>query len=103
VSAAISSAFKAFARVAVGHFGEMAQRSFFRLDLQVTKAAFGVGQRALQKQKKLVLCQRAQFKNLRARDERRIDEEKRVVRCCADEPHDTALDIRQQNILLRPC
>ena len=101
VSAAISSEFKRLARVAVRNFREMPQRIFIGGNFHVAEAAFLVGQRALQKRKQFFFAQRAQFKNLRARNERRIDEEKRIVRRRADELDDAAFNVRQQNILLR--
>ena len=52
------------ARVAIGHFGKMAQRSFVSFDLQLTQAAFLVAQRPLEQLVKLVFAERAQFENL---------------------------------------
>ena len=54
----------------------------------------------MQQRIKIVFRQRSQFKNLRTRNQRRIDEEKRIVRRRADELHHAAFHVRQQNVLL---
>ena len=90
-----------FAGVAVRDLREVSQRDFSGLNFQEAQAAFRVRQRALQQAKQVRFRERSQFKDLRARDERRVDEEKWIVRGRADEPHDAALDIGQQHVLLR--
>ena len=79
----------------------MPQRLLFRPDFQVSQAAFAVGQRPPQQLQHLLLPQRLQLKNLRARHQRRVDKEKWVVRRRPDQPHHPAFHVRQQHILLR--
>ena len=58
-------------------------------------------QRALQQVEQILFAERPQFENLRARNQRRIDKEKWIVRGRADQSDDAAFHIRQQNVLLR--
>ena len=53
-----------------------------------------------QQLEQVLLGEWLQLKDLRAGDERGIDEEERVVRSRADEPDHAALHIRQQHVLL---
>ena len=89
------------ARIAVRNAGEV-PRGFLRdFDFQVADAALGIHERAGDEVEQVILGKRLQLENLRARNERRVDEEERVVRGRADEPDDAALHIRQQHVLLR--
>ena len=101
VSAAISSAFSALRASPSESLARWRSAGFVGLNLHVAQPALRVGQRALQQAKQILLGQRPQFENLRARDERRVDEEKRIVRRRADQPDDAALHVRQQHVLLR--
>ena len=83
-----------FARVAVGHRREMADGVFVRVEFQVADAPLFVTQGALEQAEQIFLGQRTQLEDLRARDERRVDEEEWVVRGRADEPDDAAFHIR---------
>jgi hypothetical protein len=89
------------ARVAVGHLGQMPQGRFVRLNSEVAQTALRIRQGAPQQFQRILLGQRLQLEDLRARHQRRIDEEKRIMRRRADQPHHAALDIGQQDILLR--
>src|SRR5581483_1975752 len=79
----------------------MPQRRFVGIDLHVAESALGIGQRALQKFEEVILGERAQLENLRARDQRGIDEEKGIVRGGADQTNHAALHVRQEDVLLR--
>ena len=81
------------ARVAVGHAGEVPRGLLLNFNLQVADAALRIYQRAGDEVEEVVLGKRLQLENLRARDQRRVHEEERVVRGRADEPDDAALDI----------
>ena len=58
-------------------------------------------QRAPQQRHEIRRRERLELENLRARDQRAVDVEERIVRRRADEAHRAALHIRQQHILLR--
>src|SRR5688572_30383706 len=79
----------------------MTQGIFVGVDLHVAEAAFGIAKRAIQQFVKVILGEGAQFENLRARYERRVDEKKRIVGGGANEANDAALDIGQEDVLLR--
>src|SRR6266511_3004217 len=66
----------------------------------MAKPALGIGQCALEQPEKFVLGERTQLIDLRAGDERRIDEEKRIVRGGSDEPDGARFDIGKQYVLL---
>ena len=89
------------ARVAIGHAGQVLRGFLRNLDFEVADAALRIHQRAGQQVEQVILRNRLQLENLRARDERRVDEEERVVRGRADQPDDSALNIGQQHVLLR--
>ena len=86
--------------VAVGGFGQMAQGRFVCLDFQMAQAALLVRQRALQKQVKFFLGQRAQLENLRARNQRRVDKKEWIMRRRANQADNSVFNIRQQHVLL---
>src|SRR5581483_3320755 len=91
---------QSFARIAVGQFGEVAQGCFVRLDFHVAEPAFLIGQRALQEVVKLRFRKRAQLEDLRAGNERGIDEEKGIVSGGTDKADHAAFHVREQNVLL---
>ena len=78
----------------------MTQGIVGRGDTQVTQTSFRIRERTAQQAKQVLFGQGAQFKDLGARNQRGIDEEKWVVRGGADESHGTGLDVRQEHILL---
>ena len=79
----------------------MPQGLLVRPDFQMAQAAFGVGQRAPQQLQQVVRVQRLELKNLGARHQRGVDEEKRVMRGRPNQAHQAAFHVRQQHILLR--
>ena len=66
----------------------------------MAEATLRIGQGALEQREQFLFGERTQFIDLRARDERRIDEEKRVVGGGADEANGARFDFGKQNILL---
>src|SRR5438309_3793163 len=79
----------------------MPERRLVGLKGQMAETALPITQRALQQAVEILLAQRTQLENLRAGHQRRVDEEKWIMRRRSDQPHRAAFDIRQQNILLR--
>src|SRR5580700_343835 len=71
------------------------------LNFVVPQTAFLVGQSAIDQLFQLLNPQRLELENLRARDERAIYIKERIVGRRADEPQISALDVRQEDVLLR--
>ena len=63
--------------------------------------ALGVRQRPLAGSRRVVLAQRLEHEDLRARQQRRVHLERRVLGGRADEDDVAGLDARQEGILLR--
>ena len=101
VSAAISREFSALRASPSATLARWRKASSSAWMFIMAQAAFGVGQRAPQQFQQVLFRQRLQLENLRARDQRRIDEEKWIMRRRADQPHHSAFHVRQQHILLR--
>ena len=59
-----------------------------------------VGHGASDQNEQVGFGERAEFENLRARDERAVDAEEGILRGRADEPHDAILDLGEEHILL---
>ena len=90
-----------FARIAIADFGEKVERFIGNFHITVAETAFRISQRAFHQRDQVVRPQRFQAKNLRARNERAVDVEKRIVGRRADQPQISALHVGQQNVLLR--
>src|SRR4051812_36139445 len=71
------------------------------LDVVIAKAAFFVGQGAIDESLELLDLERFELKNLGARDERAVDVEKWIVSRGPNQPQVSAFNVREQNILLR--
>src|SRR5262245_48814343 len=56
--------------VAIGDLGQVTQRIFLGADSKMAQTAFRVAQGALQQIEQYLLAERAEFENLRTRDER---------------------------------
>ena len=87
--------------VAIANFGQvrcgiLVDRDFFRAE-----SALGIGERAMDEGAQVRRGQGPQFEDERAGNERAVDVEERVHRRRADQAHGAALDIRQQDVLLR--
>ena len=89
------------ARIAIGFLRKVIQSFSTCLDQFPTKPAILIRQGSLQQSHDLIHRHRLKLENLRARNQRRIDMEIRVVRRRTNEPHHPALDVRQEHILLR--
>src|SRR5207248_8507726 len=79
----------------------MLARVVVDLNFVVSKAALFVGQRPIDQLFELINAERFELKNLRPRNERAVDVEKRIVSRRADQSQVSAFDIRQKNVLLR--
>ena len=79
----------------------MLQRLGQSADFHVTQTAFRFFYRPLKQFEQILPGQRAQLENLGAGNQRRIHKEEGVVSRGPNQPHDTALHIGQENILLR--
>ena len=90
-----------FARVAVAELGEVPARVGVDLAPCIAEAALFVGQGAIDQFFELLDPERLELKNLRARDQRAVHVEKRIVSRRADQAQVSALDVGQQNVLLR--
>src|SRR5437773_10431741 len=71
------------------------------LHVVVSEAALFVRQRAIDQLLQLLDAERFESKNLRARYERAVHVEKRIVSSRTDEPEVSSFDVGQQNVLLR--
>ena len=71
---------QSLARVAIGHPGDVAQRFFRGFSLHVSQASLPIAQRPAQQTKQILLPERPQLENLRARNQRGIDKEKGIVK-----------------------
>ena len=79
----------------------MLDRLVRHFDPHLPKAALLIAQRPPLQRAEIRRRERFELEHLRARDERRVDVEERIVRRRADQPHRAALHIGQQYILLR--
>jgi len=70
-------------------------------NFHVTEAAVGVFQSAREKHEQFIFAEGPELKDLGARNERGIDEEKWVVSGRANEANHAAFDVGQKDILLR--
>src|SRR5438105_13486873 len=71
------------------------------LYIVIAEAAFLVGQRTVDQCFQVFDGERFELENLRPRNERAVDVEKRIVRRRADESEVSAFDVGQENVLLR--
>ena len=89
------------ARIAVANRRE----EITRLEIEFARgravSPFRVRQRPFQKLRYVVGRKRVQLEDERARGERRVDEEVRIVRRRSDEDDCPVLDVRKENVLLR--
>ena len=69
-------------------------------DAALADAAFGIRERTLEQRDQIVLADRLEAQHARARQERGVDLERRVLRRGADEDHRAGLDVRQERVLL---
>ena len=92
---------QAFAGVSVRELGEMRAGIGVHQHIVIAEAAFFVGEGAIDELFKLRDLERLELENLGAGDESAVDVEKRVVGRGADEPEVSALDVGQQDVLLR--
>ena len=79
----------------------MRLRIGIHLDPIFAEAALVIGQRAVDQLLQLLDPQRLELENLRARNQRAVDIEEWIVGRRADQAQISALDIGQQNVLLR--
>src|SRR6266849_5470032 len=79
----------------------MVKRFVRDLDVVLAEAAFLVCERTFHQRDQIVRRQWLQSKNLRARNKRAVYIKEWVISRRADQPQVSALDVRQQNILLR--
>ncbi len=79
----------------------MAQRLRVHRRARAAETALRIGERAFHHADHVLHRHRFELENLRTRNERRVDVEIRVVRRRPDEPNNSALDVRQQHVLLR--
>src|SRR5437867_2745525 len=79
----------------------MGQCVFIALNFESPQAAFGILQGTAKQLKQVGFSQRTQLEDLRTRNQRRIDEEKRIMGGRAYQPYRAAFDVGQQNVLLR--
>ena len=87
-------------RVPFGDPGKVFQRFFVHLDGYFAETAFFVGKRGLQYLYYVAIVKGFKLEDLRAREKRRVDIEKRVVRRGADEDGVARFDVRHQDVLL---
>ena len=92
---------QALASIPVGRHRQVHQRVVVRLHIVIPQAAHRIGQRPAHQDHERLRLHRLQLKHLRARNQRAVDVEKRVVRRRADQPDHPALHIRQKHVLLR--
>jgi hypothetical protein len=74
------------AGVAFRRGDKMLTRVGGELDFQLAETAPGIGEGGVDEGGKLGGTEGLELKNLRARDERAVDVERRIMRCCADQP-----------------
>src|SRR5438270_6882751 len=79
----------------------MTLRIWVNAHLVIAEATFFIAQRAIDQFLKLLDLERLELKNLRARDERAVHIEERVVSRRPDQPQVSALDVRKKDVLLR--
>jgi hypothetical protein len=79
----------------------MAQCVVGGFDFHVAEPAVGIFQSVREQEQQFVFGQGPKFKDLGARNEWGIDEEKWIVRGRANEANDTAFNVGQKDILLR--
>ena len=89
------------ARVAVGQPDQRFERFIVDLDLLRAEAAFRVGERAAHEARDLFVVEGVQHEDARAREQRRVDFERRVLRRRADQRDRAVLHVRQDGVLLR--
>src|SRR5688572_6229849 len=78
----------------------MRESLLFRANSHVPQPALGVLQRAPKQAEQIFLIQGTQLEDLRARNKRRVDEKKRVVRRGADQTDRAPFNVWKQHILL---
>src|SRR6266481_7567943 len=79
----------------------MPARVFVHLRIVISKSALFVGQCSVDQSFELLNAERLEPKDLRARDERAVHIEKRIVGGRANQAEISSFDIGQENILLR--
>ena len=92
---------QAFAGVAVGELGEVGAGFGVDPDFVIAEAALFVGQGAIDELFELFDLEGLELENLGAGDEGAVDVEERVVGRGADEAQVPALDVGQEDVLLR--
>src|SRR5439155_16260975 len=90
-----------FPCVAVAKFRQMAPRVTVHLYVVISEAALFVCQRAIYQLLQLLDAERLESKNLRARHERAVHVEERIVSGRTDEAKVSSFDIGQKDVLLR--
>ena len=89
------------ARVAAGVAGDFLQHVVGRGQIHFAQAALAIGERPPQQQHDLVFGERLQHIDAAAREQCRIDFERRILGGRADQPDVALLHVRQERILLR--
>ena len=79
----------------------MIQRLGLHFHFKMPQSAFGIAQGAIEQLPDIQFTQRLQLENLRARYERRVNEEKRIVRGGTNESNNAAFHVGQEYVLLR--
>ena len=87
-------------RVGVGEARDQGERLLGDLDLEVTQAALAVGQGPLQDGDELILGEAAQDVHAAAREQGRVDLERRILGGGPHEDHRPLLDVGEEGILL---
>ena len=90
-----------FARVAVAQLGQMPARVRVHFDVVFSKAALFIGEGAIDQLLQLLDPERFEPENLRARDQRAVDVEERIVSRRTDQPEISSFDVGQEDVLLR--
>ena len=89
------------AGVSAGIGGDLAQRIVLGFEMKVAETALCVLERAPQQEHDLLFRQRIQHVHAAARQQRRDDLERRVLRGGADQANASLLDVGQKSVLLR--
>ncbi len=97
----ISRAFKHLRASPSLNFARWRARVGVHLHVVIAEAALGIGQGAIDQLFELLDLERFELENLGARDERAVDVEEWIVGGGADEAQVSALDVGQEDVLLR--
>ena len=88
------------ARVAVGEPDKRRHRFVVERDVLRAEAAFAIVERAPHERLDLVVAERVQHEHARAREQRRVDFERRILGRRADQRDRAVFDVRQDRVLL---